>query len=78
MHALLQSDIDHLDEIASRYSCELLLPPVLGSDNICIHTGGITDLTLLHEALFFEGYSFIQKMQEGLSFIEIIGIYHES
>jgi len=76
MHDLTQRDIDILDEISKKYGGKLLLPPINGSLNICIFTDDIYDLTPIHEALFYEGFSFFQKIDDNGSYIEIVGVHH--
>jgi len=76
MNSLGQKDIEVLDKLASVYGCEVLLPPVGNSLHPCIFVKDATELNHLYESLFYEGFSFICKVEDGISFIEVAGIYH--
>ena len=78
MESLVQSDIEHLDDIAKYHGGEVLLPPVNGSCNICIDTSTMVDLTPIHECLYIGGFSFFQRRQKDKLYIEIMGIYNEA
>lgn len=77
MNFLEQEDIDLLDDWASIYDYEVLLPPVYESKHICLLPKETTDFTHLFEALFYEGFSFVVKAIEDKTYIEILGIHYE-
>jgi len=72
---LYQRDIDVLEEISEKHGGTLVLPPVFGSLNVCILTNDIKDLTIINESLFFDGFSFVQKMNGENSYIEILSVH---
>jgi len=77
METLSQKRIEDLDELSSRYGLTLLMPPVSGRLNICLYitTDDMVDLTPIHESLFSDGFSFIHKIDNEKTYIEILSVH---
>ena len=75
---LSQSNLDRLDSIAEEFSCELLLPPVNGDQNVAIYLGNSLLVNLAHLAyvLLVDRFSFIYKKINGKEYLEITGVHN--
>jgi len=78
MSALTQNQINTMDDLATCYHCEVLMPPVMGSNNIFLHLENDTHRYTLGTDLISAGFIIVLRRKDNKLFYEILGVdYHE-